>query len=63
MAGFEVPKPHEVWIFRCTKCGWHSDINQAQIHTCPSCHAEVIYMSGTSSEIGMYLKRLMLWEI
>ena len=62
MAGFEIPDPEEVWMFKCTKCGWHSDIYQQQIHTCPNCKAEVLYMSGTSEEIGRYLKRLILWD-
>ena len=62
MGGFEIPKPEEVWLFRCTECGWHSDICQNQIHVCPNCKADVMYMSGTSKEIGDYLRRLMLWD-
>jgi Zn finger protein HypA/HybF involved in hydrogenase expression len=57
---FEVPKPQDVWLFRCTECGWHSDINQKQINTCPNCGADTLHLSGTSEEIGTYLKRLIL---
>ena len=62
MTKFEVPTDEEVWMFKCTKCGWHSDICQKQIHTCPNCKADVLYISGTSDEIGGYLKRLMLMD-
>ena len=62
MTMFEVPSPEEVWLFKCAHCGWHSDINIKQVHICSNCGQDVLYMCGTSEEIGDYLKKIMLLD-